>query len=85
LHFNLERSFVLLGLFNIEFFLTLLLFMHFGPTPRYTKKNSALCGIGRSLKKVLSETLRYATECEIQVKNFLVDSALCGVDFRRRI
>jgi hypothetical protein len=29
-------------------------------------------------KKVLSATPRYATQCEIQVKNFLVDSALCG-------
>jgi hypothetical protein len=30
------------------------------------------------LKKVLSATPRYATQCEIQVKNFLVDSALRG-------
>jgi hypothetical protein len=30
------------------------------------------------LKKVLSATPRYATQCNIQVKNFLVNSALCG-------
>jgi hypothetical protein len=29
-------------------------------------------------KKVLSVIPRYATKCEIQVKNFLADSALCG-------
>jgi hypothetical protein len=29
-------------------------------------------------KKVLSATPLYATQCEIQVKNFLVDSGLCG-------
>jgi hypothetical protein len=29
-------------------------------------------------KKVLSGTPRYATQCEIQVKNFLVDSVLCS-------
>jgi hypothetical protein len=30
-------------------------------------------------KTVLSATPRYATQCEIQVKNFLVDSPLCGI------
>jgi hypothetical protein len=30
-------------------------------------------------KKVVSATPCYATQCEIQVKNFLVDSALCGI------
>jgi hypothetical protein len=31
------------------------------------------------LNKVLSATPRYATQCEIQAKNFLVDSALCCI------
>jgi hypothetical protein len=31
------------------------------------------------LKKVLSATLRYATQCEIQANNFLVSSALCCI------
>jgi hypothetical protein len=30
-------------------------------------------------KKFLSATPRYATQCEIRVKNFLVDSPLCGI------
>jgi hypothetical protein len=39
---------------------------------------SVLCRIARSKKKVLSATLRYDTYCEIQGKNFLADSVLCG-------
>jgi hypothetical protein len=35
--------------------------------------------IARSLKIFLSATPRYVTQCEIQVENFLVDSALCGI------
>jgi hypothetical protein len=62
--------------------------------PSLEGKNSALCSIGGSRdsalcciawsqfslkkKKILSATPRYATQCEIQVKNFLVNSALCG-------
>jgi hypothetical protein len=55
-------------------------------------RNSSLCHIVQShdselqyaalrgvLKKVLSATLPYATQCEIQVKNFLVDSTLCSI------
>jgi hypothetical protein len=39
--------------------------------------DSALCRIARNFKKkVLSATPRYATSCEIQVKNFLANSAL---------
>jgi hypothetical protein len=34
--------------------------------------------IAEFLKKVLSATPRYATQCEIKVKRFLVYSALCG-------
>jgi hypothetical protein len=45
---------------------------HFVPTPRYAKKL-------RVLKNILSATPRYATQCEIQVKNFLVDFALCDI------
>jgi hypothetical protein len=41
------------------------------------QKNSAICGKALNLKKVLSATPRYATQCEIQAKNFLVNSTLC--------
>jgi hypothetical protein len=43
------------------------------------RKNSALCRRARSFKKVLSATLLYATQCKVQVKNFLVDSTLCRI------
>jgi hypothetical protein len=55
---------------------------NFVSTPRYANKLRAM-RIAQShergvLFKVLFATPRYATQCEIQVKNFLVDSALCG-------
>jgi hypothetical protein len=52
------------------------------PTPRYAKKLRSM----PHSAEFLSATPRYAIQCEIQVKNFLVDSAICGIaDFRRRI
>jgi hypothetical protein len=43
-----------------------------------TKKHTTKSRETIPLKKVLSATPRYATQCEIQFKNFLVESALCG-------
>jgi hypothetical protein len=54
---------------------------NFFPTPRYAKK---LCAMQLAESqvwfffKVLSVTPRFATQYEIQVKNFLVNSALCS-------
>jgi hypothetical protein len=55
---------------------------NFVPTPRYAKKFRAMlhsAEFKKNKNKVLSATPRFATQCEIQVKNFLVDSALCGI------
>jgi hypothetical protein len=51
---------------------------------RAVQKKTVLCcipgtGIPELLEKVLYVTPRYATRCEIQAKNFLVDSALCCI------
>jgi hypothetical protein len=49
---------------------------NFGPTPHYAKKLRAMRHSAEFLTKILFATPRYATESEIQVKNFLVDSSV---------